>query len=119
MASPVFKIDGNTIDPQPNEIDVTEVEAAVEQMVDGSYVASSRAFGAVIKVKWGGDVASGTALSALRTARGGLLAHDIEFVDKASVTQTYNVIWPSEPSYKMMFGDIMSSIPVTFFERGA
>lgn len=116
------KIDSNTLTTQPSKVEFDPPEGVVEQMADGSYTASKRTYGAKIRFIWdaiNGDAAPTAIMAELRTKRNSLVEHSVAFTDPSGTTHTYNVVWPSEPSFHLVPAYLYGAIVVEFFQRGA
>lgn len=115
------KIDAVAMTTPPSKVELDPPQGVVEQMADGSYTASKRSFGARVRFIWdalNGDGARTAVMAELRTKRNSLVEHVVAFTDPSGTTHTYNVLWPSEPSFRLVPGYLYGSITVEFFQRG-
>ena len=113
-----FKFDGGSnFSIQPSEIRVKPPEAPSMPTSDGGKVATPISKGAEITVTWGVQAVKTGALAALRTARGGSVAHSITFTDPAGSTSTYNVLWRSDPEYTIIMPFHVARFGIVFEER--
>lgn len=110
-------IDGDLLTYQPTEIEVIPAAAVETQTVSGTYSATPRPFGAEIRITWGVDVATLEAMNELRTARGGLISHEIEFTDPSGTTHTYVVNWISDPPFIISVEQFYKRFTIVFRER--
>lgn len=94
------------------------IVAPVEQMADGSYTASKRSYGDVIKVTWGLQAAKTAVMAELRSKRNSLVEHTLAFTDPTGTTHTKSVLWPGEPEFQLIPGYLYGAITVTFYQRG-
>lgn len=113
-----FKIDTVTVTNQPSFVDYKPITAVTSQMIDGSYTASKRTYGQVIKVIWGVDLAVNAVVAELRTKRNSLIEHTIAFTDVSGVTHTIDVLWDSDPAFKITTSYDYEPIEITFLQRG-
>lgn len=116
-------IDTVAMTTMPSAVDFEPPQGVVEQMADGAYLASKRTYGAKIVMTWGVDAAPApnqvnVVMAELRTKRNGLVEHVLAFTDPSGTPHTYNVLWPSEPSFRLIPGYLYGAITVEFFQRG-
>lgn len=112
-----FKIDGNTIDPQPSAVEYTPAEAATDRAANGGHVAHVRAKGGTVRVTYGAGAAKTAALAALRTARNSVIAHTVTWTDPSAVTTTLNVLWLSDPAYGIRMPELYDRFSFMLLER--
>jgi hypothetical protein len=113
-----FKIDTVTMTNMPSLVAFEPPQGVVSQMADGSFLASKRTYGAKVVATWGIDASKLAVMAELRTKRNSLVEHSVAFTDPSGTTHTYNVVWPSEPSFKLIPGYAYGTIVVEFFQRG-
>jgi len=94
MVAPAFEINTVVMTNQPSNIEVEEAEGEYHETIDGGYVVSPKAKGAIITVTWGVQAMKLAAIAELRTKRGSTYSHVIEFIDPSGVTQTFSVLIP-------------------------
>jgi hypothetical protein len=114
-------IDATPFTTMPSKMEFDPPEGVVEQMADGSYTASKRTYGAKVRYIWGainGDAAITAVMAELRTKRNSLVEHTTAFTDPSGTTHTYNVLWPNDPSFRLVPGYLYGEIVVELFQRG-
>jgi hypothetical protein len=115
------KIDTVAFTTMPSRLEFDPPEGVTRQMVDGSYMASKRSYGARVRYVWGalnGDGTITAVMAELRTKRNSLVEHTTAFTDPSGTTHTYNVLWPSDPSFRLVPGYLYGEIVVELFQRG-
>lgn len=115
------KIDTVAFTTQPSKVEFDPPEGVVEQMADGSYTASKRTYGAKIRFIWdamNGDATVTAVMAELRSKRNSLVEHSAAFTDPSGTTHTYNVLWPNDPSFRLVPGYLYGGITVELFQRG-
>lgn len=113
-----LEIDTVAMTTMPSRVEFEPPQGVARQMADGSYLASKRTYGAKIVATWGIDASKTAVMAELRTKRNGLVEHSVAFTDPSGTTHTYNVVWPSEPSFQLIPGYLYGAIVVEFFQRG-
>lgn len=117
IVNPITSIDGVTLTYQPSFAEVIPAKAVTQQMLDGSYIAGKRPFGAIIKVTWGVDVMLTAIEAELVSLRNSSIDHVINFVGPDLNFITYKVEWISDPEFRINTAYLYDSVSISLFER--
>jgi hypothetical protein len=113
-----FAVTGHgTLTNQPSEVEVIPIQAHLEQVATGGWVAHKRTKGARIRVTWGLEMSKTAVLAELRTARGSTVNHTITFTDASATAHSYSVLWPGDPPFREHHAELYRRITIEFVER--
>lgn len=113
------EIDDTILTNQPSGLEMFEAEGGTARATGGGFIGSTRDEGRRIRITWGIGVSVTAAMAELRTARGGTMAHKLEFDDVSGVHHTIQVLWKANPSYRISEAQQYRSYTIEFLERAA
>ena len=113
------EIDDVILTNQPSRIELIPAAALRTQATGGGFIGATRNEGDRIRITWGVDVAITAVMAELRTARGGTVAHKLEFDDPSSVHYTIEILWLADPSFTIMLPELYRNFTIEFLERSA
>ncbi len=109
--------DSATLTIQPSRLEVTEPTAVRRQVSNGGYIFSSRSKGRVVRLIFGVTAVQDGVLDELRTARGGVVAHTLQWTDPDSNSFDINVGWEADPPYGIGVATYIERFVIVLYER--
>ena len=109
--------DSATLTIQPSRMEVTEVSAVRQQVANGGYIFSTRTKGRIIRLMFGIQAVKAGVLNELRTARGGTIAHTLQWTDPDANAFNIKIGWESDPPYGIGTAEYIERFTLVLFER--
>lgn len=118
MPSAAVTLNSVLLDPQPTEVEVIPAQGIFDEMEDGSFMGSSNAHGAIIKLTWGPKYALNAVLPMLVAARAGTDICPLTLTDINGTAYSFSVLWLENPSFKMVPSWSFEPITITLRDSG-
>ncbi len=109
--------DTNTLTIQPSGVDVREAAAVRRQVANGGWIFSTRDKGRVVRLIFGIDAVQDGVLDELRTARGGVIAHTLQWTDPDNNAFNIKVGWDADPPYSIGTSKHIGRFVLVLYER--
>ncbi len=109
--------DSSALTLKPSRLEVEEVKAVRRQVANGGYIFSTRSKGRIVRITFGRQAVRLGILDELRTARGGTVAHTLQWTDPDGNAFNIKIGWISDPPYGIDLNDNIERFVLELYER--